>query len=91
MRIVPVLAMLVLATPALAQSDAGKQEAEKPVEKKICRPMPQTGSIMTKRECHTKAEWEALSNSSTNARDKLNRDYGGRPGGTGISTPNTGG
>lgn len=86
MRLVPVFAVLALATPALAQSATPTQEAEKPVEKKICRAVVNTGSVMPKRECHTKAEWEAISGQSANAREKLNRDYGGRTGGIGVTS-----
>jgi len=84
MRFVPVLALLALATPALAQS-ANSQETPKPAEKKICRSMINTGSVMQKRECHTKAEWDAMSARSTDSRDKLDRDMGGRTGGIGAS------
>jgi hypothetical protein len=82
MRFVPVLALLALATPALAHQDADKKAAS---EKKICRAVVATGSIMSKRECHTKAEWDAMSDRSTNARTKLDRDMGGRTGGLGIT------
>ncbi len=86
MRFVPVLALLVLATPALAHQDAdGGADKKAKAEKKICRALVSTGSIMGKRECHTKAEWDAMSDRSTNARDKLDRDMGGRTGGLGIT------
>lgn len=39
--------------PVDATSDAAK-------EKKICRSEEVTGSMFTKRVCHTKAEWAAL-------------------------------
>lgn len=87
MRFVPVLALLALSTPALAHQDAGAPApVEKVAEKKICRPMPQTGSIMVKRECHTKSEWDAISQRSASAREKLDRDYQGRTGGIGQTS-----
>ncbi|WP_137864519.1 MULTISPECIES: hypothetical protein [unclassified Sphingomonas] len=86
MRFVPVLALLALATPALAHQDAdGAADKKAASEKKICRAVVATGSIMSKRECHTKAEWDAMSDRSTNARTKLDRDMGGRTGGLGIT------
>lgn len=87
MRLVPVFALLALTTPALAHQDTGAPgPVEKPADKKICRPMPQTGSIMVKRECHTKAEWDAISQRSASAREKLDRDYNGRTGGIGQTS-----
>lgn len=68
MRLVSLLALLALSTPAIAQ-DA--QPEAKP-EKKICRRTgPATGSIMAgKPVCHTKAEWAAI--------DERNKTENGR-------------
>lgn len=89
MRFVPVLALLALATPALAHQDADGGADKKPkAEKKICRALISTGSIVGKRECRTKAEWDAMSDRSTNAREKLDRDMGGRTGGIGATRSN---
>jgi hypothetical protein len=78
MRFVPFLALFALASPAYAQ-DTGAQP--KKAEKKICRALGQTGSILGgKRECHTKAEWEALSERARNNRDM--RDLDNRSGST---------
>ncbi|MEY2944227.1 MAG: hypothetical protein RLY97_2241 [Pseudomonadota bacterium] len=41
-----------------------------PKEKKICRADVNTGSIMPKRTCHTKAEWEALDRQNSSAAGK---------------------
>ncbi|NIJ21944.1 hypothetical protein FHS95_003655 [Sphingomonas naasensis] len=89
MRFVVILAGVLLPSPALASQASdpvAPPAAEKPAEKKICRAMPQTGSIMTKRECHTRGEWAEIARRSTAAREKLDRDYGGRTGGIGVSS-----
>lgn len=72
MRFIPVLALLVLATPALAQQADPSATTEKPAAKKddpnrqICRRTGQTGSILGgKPECHTKAEWEKLARAAS--------------------------
>lgn len=53
-------AATVTFTPALAQ-DAGNKELAKPAEeKKICRSAVATGSVMPRRTCHTKAQWDAM-------------------------------
>ncbi|WP_404335112.1 hypothetical protein AB2M62_15275 [Sphingomonas sp. MMS12-HWE2-04] len=67
MRFVPVFVLLTLAVPAAAQDAAPKPE------KKICRAVQTTGSIMAKRDCRTKAEWEAVAK----ANEKANRNYNG--------------
>ena len=83
MRLVSFCALLVLAAPAVAQ-DA---QPEKPKEeKKICRAIMTTGSILGgKRECHTKAEWAAISDRSTQDRDTRDRQLRGRNGGLGVT------
>lgn len=82
MRFIVALALL-LPSSTLAQT---AKPAEQPAaEKQICRLMDQTGSIMRKRECHTKAEWAEIAARSTAAREKLDRDYGGRTGAIGLS------
>ncbi|NIJ20197.1 hypothetical protein FHS95_001889 [Sphingomonas naasensis] len=48
--------MLVTGTASLAQ-EAQPAAAEPVKEKKICRALTPTGSIMAKRKCMTKAEW----------------------------------
>jgi hypothetical protein len=62
MKILPLaLAALTLAAPAVAQ-DAATQPAASPApapaaDKKICRAVQSTGSIMAKRTCHLRSEW----------------------------------
>ncbi|RYD48935.1 MAG: hypothetical protein EOP60_14790 [Sphingomonadales bacterium] len=75
MRSLWFVALTVIATPALAQQSA---EAPKP-EKKICRPVATTGSILGgKRECRTKAEWAALAERDRDQRDAMDRDMRSR-------------
>lgn len=85
MRFVFVVALLAVSTPALAQQSAEVPEKKVETEKKICRSVMATGSIMGKRECHTKAEWAAITQQSIQARDKVERDDAPRNGGTGAS------
>ena len=48
---------------------------EAPKEKKLCRSLEVTGSIMPKRTCHTKAEWAQID--AANAADA--RQFADRP------------
>jgi hypothetical protein len=85
MRFVSTIGLLLLAAPLAAQ-EAAPAPAKK--EKKICRSVAATGSILGgKRQCHTKAEWDAISDQARLARDKRERDMqDGSAGGTGVST-----
>jgi hypothetical protein len=57
MRLISLLAVLAFAAPAIAQ----ETPTEAPQDKKICRAVQSTGSILgAKRECHTKAEWTKI-------------------------------
>lgn len=53
------VAMLTLNTAA-AQDAGSTAAAPAAPEKKICRRVVSTGSVMAKVTCHTKAEWDAL-------------------------------
>ncbi|MFC0203066.1 hypothetical protein [Novosphingobium soli] len=66
---------LVLCSPAVQAQDAAKTApAAPPKEKKICRSEQKTGSMMTKRTCHTAAEWSAIDqNNATSARRFMDR------------------
>jgi hypothetical protein len=55
---------------------------EAPKEKKLCRSLEVTGSIMPKRTCHTKAEWAQID--AANAADA--RQFADRPRAS-IGTP----
>lgn len=72
--LVPALmSVTVAAIPASAQDDAGAAQpaAEKPAkEKKVCKSDVGTGSIMPKRICRTKAEWDALTEQSRGNLDR---------------------
>ena len=46
--------------PAAAQALAQNQADQPDQEKKICRRVVPTGSVMAKSVCHTKLEWMAL-------------------------------
>ena len=69
MRMVPLVALLVLSTPATAQQtpatpDAAQQQPAQPA-KQVCRRYNTTGSIMPgKRVCHTVAEWRKIDEGS---------------------------
>ena len=57
-------ALVAMAAPAAALDNSGST-AEKPVkEKRVCKSETGTGSIMPKRVCRTKAEWNALTEQS---------------------------
>jgi hypothetical protein len=61
---------VTMATPALAQTDAASSaKPEKP--KKICRDEGATGTIFTKRICHTAAEWHAIDEANSHATDAM--------------------
>jgi hypothetical protein len=71
--VLPVLiAAMAAAVPAAAQdANAPQPTAEKPIkEKKVCKTDVGTGSIMPKRTCRTKAEWEALTEQSKGNLDR---------------------
>jgi hypothetical protein len=56
------LAVLLAVVPAMAIAGGDRHDGDRPVaEKKICRKSQSTGSIMTRRVCHTRAEWDSLS------------------------------
>lgn len=73
MRLVlAVSACLILsATPAIA-----KDKADTPADpdKKICRTLEETGSILPKRVCHTAAEWKSID--TANERSAQNFEDG---------------
>lgn len=56
------LAALLAVAPAVSYAAAPeKASADKPdTEKKVCKREVATGSIMSRRVCHTKAEWDQL-------------------------------
>jgi hypothetical protein len=82
MRFVSLLALLVVAAPAVAQQAAAPTAEQAKEDKQICRRQAVTGSNFAKRECHTKAEWAEI-----HARDAANaeRALDNRRAGSGVS------
>ena len=77
------LLIVALAFFGAGESAAVKEKADKPAaEKRICRrEAPATGSVMPgKRICHTKAEWDAISEERRRAAERI-MDESGRSGG----------
>lgn len=64
--IVAAAALVATATPALA-GDKKPIDPDKPV----CRSVEQTGSIMTHRVCHTRAQWAAQSAQDGKSKDAM--------------------
>jgi hypothetical protein len=76
-----VAAAFFAAGTASPAQEAGPAPATEPVkEKKICRAMTPTGSIMAKRKCMTKAEWAKFNaeneRQAENFRDNRDRSGG---------------
>lgn len=66
MKLVTVCALAALSMPASAQEAPAPTPAPAP-EKKICRMVEQTGSILLrKRYCLTRAEWDKFSDYTQN-------------------------
>jgi len=59
-------AAAILTVPMIAHAAEGKTDSDAATsdrtspEKKICRRERATGSIMSRRTCHTRAEWDRL-------------------------------
>ena len=58
-------ALVVSATPA-------------PEEKKVCRKVQESGSIMPRRTCYTQAEWDAIDRATAGDADSQLTDYRSR-------------
>jgi hypothetical protein len=57
------MALLAASSAGTTPSDATSAPAPTQVpakEHKICQDEPETGSLISKRTCHTKAEWAAI-------------------------------
>lgn len=62
--------------------------AKPPAEKKICRANTETGSILSHRRCHTRAEWTQIDRESGQRNAKEVDQFANtvrRPDGTGFS------
>ena len=77
-----VAAIGLFSSVAVAQDATPPVEAAPVKEKKICRSMVATGSVMAKRTCLTKAEWAKL-NASSEKQNEHFRDQQSR-GGTSL-------
>ncbi len=73
MRTIALAVLALSASPAVAQQT---QDAKPGTvkEKKICRSDTGTGSIMAKKTCHTKAEWDQLAQAATKNLDRTRDD-----------------
>lgn len=80
-KLMALAATVSVAMPAVAQTVA--DATPKPVkEKKVCRRLDQTGSILGSRPtCHTKSEWAAIDAANGRNADKTMED-GRRIGGS---------
>ncbi len=74
MRFVTAIALFALSAPALAQDGAPAPAPAAPAkEKKICRTLDVTGSMMPKRTCRTREEWRQVDDANDeDARRTLN-------------------
>jgi hypothetical protein len=70
MSVLFIAASLLAAAPDAVTPPTGATPTPAPVkERKICRDEPETGSLISKRTCHTKAEWEAINKASAHDVD----------------------
>jgi hypothetical protein len=77
--------LVTLALFLAAQEPSAPPPAPSEADKKICRREAVTGSNMSRRICHTKAEWKAITKARESAMESSegmrNRGYGGSMGG----------
>ena len=73
--------LLASAAPALAQDNSAAPAATPVKEKKICRSDDETGSIMPKRICHTKAEWVEIDQANAWDSQQFSSSLRGHSGG----------
>lgn len=65
-----------------AQSPDAAARAAKPVpdpNKRICRREMVTGSNMSRAVCHTRAEWDAIARSNSDAAERIRGPMGVQP------------
>ena len=60
----------IISSPATGTADPTAQ-IDAPKEKKICRKDVATGSVMVKKTCRTKAEWDALAAQGRDQMEKM--------------------
>lgn len=63
-----IAAITLLPSPLLAQDDGAAKPDD--TNKKICKNVVATGSIMPTRVCHTKAQWDAITGKSSSDLDR---------------------
>lgn len=76
MRIVFGLAAFAIAvSPAVAADNPVQPPQQKPdpSQKVICKTDREVGSMISTRECHTRAEWDQMANDSKNTLDDRSR------------------
>ena len=73
---------LLFATAPTASVAADNPAPSPPKERKICRSEASTGSIMGRRICRTKAEWDAINEKSAHNLE----NYNDQRGSTGVPT-----
>lgn len=84
------LALALIAAPAQAEPAAAPSSPAAPpaasAERKICRASVATGSIMQRKTCHTRAEWERIDAETADAmRHAMDRrSLGGTGGAPGL-------
>ncbi len=64
-------AAVLLCVPLIAQAADAPPAPAAEKEKKVCRSEEATGSLFTKRVCHTKTEWSALDGEGQRAAQHL--------------------
>ena len=70
-RFTIILGSIALAGPAFAQDGPPAPAPTPAPEKKICRTIVPTGSIMGKRFCLTKTEWKQFGDISTDSAETM--------------------
>jgi hypothetical protein len=83
MMMVAVLLGMSSGGAAVAQEGSPNTSADRPAqeapEKKVCRRMQVTGTILAgKRTCHTKAEWAQIDSANQDAVEQARRARGAR-------------
>lgn len=76
-----ILTALLLLAAQSADADAASAPAKPAVDpnRRICRREMVTGSNMSRAVCHTRAEWDAIARSNSDAAERLRGPQGVRP------------
>lgn len=73
-----ILLALALQAAAPAPLPAPTPAAKSRADRKICRTIQDTGSLMAKRICRTAREWSAMSNDSQDTLERTRQQTSGR-------------